>query len=161
MVNDPGFFLEPFARAGADSITVHLEAGVDPVRLRTEADRLGIKLGLAIRPDSPVLDSLSRHGALFDLVLIMTVMPGFGGQAYMPGSDERLAAAARFCETSPRAPILEVDGGIRPGTVEAAARAGARWLVAGNAVFRAEDPATAFQDLEIAARTAGLDRQIL
>lgn len=154
MVSDPAYFLEPFARAGADSVTVHLETGVDPRGLRSEADRLGIKLGLAIRPDSPVEEPLVRHAALFDLVLIMTVMPGFGGQAYMPGSDERLAAAARLCDGSPRTPVLEVDGGIRPGTAEAAARAGARWLVAGNAVFRAKDPATAFQNLEIAAREA-------
>lgn len=154
MVRDPLFFLEPFARAGADGITVHIETGVEPAALRDEADRLGIKLGLAIRPDSPVEETLRKAGDGFDLILVMTVMPGFGGQAYMPGSDERLAAAARYCATAPRRPVLEVDGGIRPGTAESAARAGARWLVAGNSVYRAEEPGTAFQSLEIAARAA-------
>ncbi len=154
MVTDPASFLEPFARAGADSITIHLEAGGDPEALRVEADRLGVKLGLAIRPDSEVARSLDRSGSLFDLILVMTVMPGFGGQAYMPGSEERLGTAARFCESAPRKPVLEVDGGIRPGTAESAAGAGARWLVAGNAIFRADSPATAFQNLEIAARAA-------
>ena len=154
MVSDPASFLEPFARAGADSITVHIEAGVDPHALRAQADRLGVKLGLAIRPDTPVVETLERLGPLFDLILIMTVMPGFGGQAYMPGSDERLAAAARYCSSAPRRPVLEVDGGIRPGTAESAARSGARWLVAGNAIFRESDPVSAFRDLESAARAA-------
>jgi ribulose-phosphate 3-epimerase len=154
MVEDPARFLEPFARAGADSITVHVETKSDPEELRIEADRLGVKLGLAIRPDSPVEETLDRWGATFDLILIMTVMPGFGGQAYMPGSEERLVAAARYAAAAPRKPVLEVDGGIRPGTAEAAARAGALWLVAGNALFRAEDPGTAFESLQIAARTA-------
>ena len=154
MVRDPLFFLEPFARAGADGITVHVETGADPAALRAEADRLGVKLGLAIRPDSPIEETLERVGEDFDLVLVMTVMPGFGGQAYMDGSEERLAAAARYCSTAPRRPVLEVDGGIRPGTAESAARAGARWLVAGNSVYRAEQPGTAFQSLEIAARAA-------
>ena len=104
MVRDPLFFLEPFARAGADGITVHIETGVEPAALRDEADRLGIKLGLAIRPDSPVEETLRKAGDGFDLILVMTVMPGFGGQAYMPGSDERLAAAARYCADRPASP---------------------------------------------------------
>ncbi len=85
MVTDPEAYLEAFAGAGADSITIHVETAADLPRCREEADRLGVRLGLAIRPDRGVEEALDRSGDLFDLILVMTVMPGFGGQAYVPG----------------------------------------------------------------------------
>jgi ribulose-phosphate 3-epimerase len=154
MVTDPRAFLEPFATAGADSITIHAETGADLPRCREEADRLGVRLGIAIRPDTPVCETLERMGGLFDLILVMTVMPGFGGQAYIPGSRERIEEAADYGGRSPRRPVVEVDGGIRPGTAEDAARAGARWLVAGNAIFRNPSPDGAFRALQKAAESA-------
>lgn len=147
MVTDPLSFLDAFAKAGAESITVHAEAGPDIRRCRTAADRLGIRLGLAIRPDSPILETLEERGAVCDLILIMTVMPGFGGQSYRDGSGARIREAASWCAKAPRQPVLEVDGGIRAGTAADAAANGARWLVAGNAIFRSVDPAAAFRDL--------------
>ncbi len=148
MVADPAAWLEPFARSGADGVTIHAEAFPDIARCRVEADRLGIALGLAIRPDTPIEETLSRWGEAFDLVLVMTVMPGFGGQAYMDGADDRIAAAARYCRSAPRRPVLEVDGGIGRGIAGRAARAGARWFVAGSAIFRSGDAAGSFRALE-------------
>jgi ribulose-phosphate 3-epimerase len=154
MVRDPLRFLEPFGRAGADSLTIHVETGVEMARCRSEADRLGLKLGIAIRPDSPIAPALKEYGDSCDLVLIMSVMPGFGGQSFLPGSAERLVEAASYCKTAPRRPVLEVDGGITRATAAEAARSGARWLVAGHAVFRQADPARAFGELESTVRAA-------
>ena len=154
MVANPAAFLEPFARAGADSITIHAEAAADLSLCRDEADRLGVRLGIAIRPDSRVGETLAKRGELFDLILVMTVMPGFGGQAYLPGSRERIEEAAAFASISPRRPVVEVDGGIRPGTAAEAASAGADWLVAGNAIFRNSLPDETFRALQSEVETA-------
>jgi len=148
MVSDPLAFLEPFAKAGADSLSIHVETGVEMARCRAEADRLGLRLGIAIRPDSPLSQILSEHGEHCDLVLVMSVVPGFGGQSFLEGSVQRLQEAAAYCRRSPRRPVLEVDGGINAATAVDAVRAGARWLVAGNAVFRQPDPPAAFRALE-------------
>lgn len=159
MIQDPLRYLPAFADAGAESITVHIEAGPDAAALRSEADRLGVRLGLAIRPDSPVEATLESSGEWFDLILIMSVMPGFGGQGYLPGSSERIARAAEMARTLPRRPLIEVDGGIRAGTAGEAARAGAEWLVAGHAVFRAPDPEAALRSLDAEIREAGTPSQ--
>ncbi len=148
MIEDPLRYLPDFAKAGAESITVHVETGVSAVKLRDEADRLGVRLGLAIRPDTPMEATLDAIGEWFDLILVMSVMPGFGGQGYMPGSSERIAAAAQRARSFPRRPVIEVDGGIRSGTAGEASAAGADWLVAGHAIFRAPDPETAFRALQ-------------
>lgn len=155
MIEEPLRYLPEFAKAGAESVTVHVETGADAAVLRSEADRLGIRLGLAIRPDTPIEPILREQGGLFDLILVMSVMPGFGGQGYLPGSSERIAQAAEAARALLRRPIIEVDGGIRPGTAREAARAGAEWLVAGHAVFRAPDPGAAFRDLQREILEAG------
>ncbi|MDM7914664.1 MAG: ribulose-phosphate 3-epimerase, partial [Candidatus Eisenbacteria bacterium] len=147
MIEQPLRYLEAFARAGADGVTVHVEANPDFAALREECDRLGTRLGLAIRPDTPVGPTLRRHGEAFDLILVMTVMPGFGGQEYKEGSAGRIREAAEIAASLPRRPVIEVDGGIKPGTIEDAAGGGAAWFVAGNAVFGAADPVEAFRDL--------------
>jgi ribulose-phosphate 3-epimerase len=154
MVRDPLAFLEPFAKAGAESVSVHVETGVEMARCRAEADRLGLRLGIAVRPDSPLDQILKEQGELCDLILIMSVVPGFGGQSFLEGSVERLEEAAAYCRRAPRQPVLEVDGGINSATAAVAARAGAGWLVAGNAVFGRPDPAGAFRALEAEVRAA-------
>jgi ribulose-phosphate 3-epimerase len=149
MVEDPGRFLDGFVRAGADTLIVHLEVLDDPrPMLQHIKNGLGKKAGLAFNPDLPVarVEPYLRDA---DLALCMTVFPGFGGQAYIPESTDRIrqlrAMIARHnpdCE-------LEVDGGIEPHTIGPAAAAGANVFVAGTAVFGAKDgPAAAVKELQ-------------
>jgi ribulose-phosphate 3-epimerase len=147
MVHEPLRFLAAFAKAGADGVTIHAEAGSDLGACRREADALGLRLGLALRPDTPLAPTLDRSGELFDLLLVMTVQPGFGGQSFLDGSEERIREAARFCESSPRRPVLEVDGGIHATTLPRALAAGAAWFVAGNAIFRQPPASEAYRRL--------------
>jgi ribulose-phosphate 3-epimerase len=156
MITDPLRFLEPFARAGADLCSVHAELELDPAVVRAAADGLGIGLGVALRPSSPLDPLIERWAAHVDLVLVMSVEPGFGGQAFHAGSAERLRRAAEVCRVRGAAPILEVDGGITAENAAEVVAAGARWLVAGNAVFREPDPVLAWRELTAtAARAAG------
>ncbi|MBX9579262.1 MAG: ribulose-phosphate 3-epimerase [Gemmataceae bacterium] len=143
MVEDPGRFLDGFVAAGADTLIVHLEVQDDPRPiLQHIKGGLGKKAGLAFNPDMPVarVEPYLRDA---DLALCMTVFPGFGGQAYIPESTDRIrqlrAMIARHnpdCE-------LEIDGGVEPHTIGPAAAAGANVFVAGTAVFGAKGGPTA------------------
>lgn len=126
-------FLEAFAQAGADIITIHPEAGPHLHKSLQAIRALGKKAGLALNPGTPV-DVLDHVMDLVDLVLVMTVNPGFGGQAYIPLEDKIRAVRQRIAATG-RMIDLEVDGGINPETAKAARAAGADVLVAGTAVF--------------------------
>ena len=141
MISDPAGYAADFARAGADSITFHLEAVPGKVEQTIQAIRAtGCKAGISIRPGTPVEAAFPYLGVV-DLILVMSVEPGFGGQKFLPGTPQRLAALdaerkRRGCTT-----LLEVDGGINAETGPLCVQAGADWLVAGNSLFRAEDPA--------------------
>lgn len=148
MVTAPLEYLERFARAGSDLCTVHVELGLSPETARTEADRLGIGLGAAIKPGTPLDDAVERWAPFVDLLLVMSVEPGFGGQAFQPAATGRLRRAAEICARLGVQPLLEVDGGIDPSTAPLVVDAGARWLVAGNAVFAAPDPVEAYLALD-------------
>jgi ribulose-phosphate 3-epimerase len=153
MITDPLQYLEPFAHAGSDLCTVHAELGIEPTSVRAEADRLGIALGVAIRPSSEldaIVEAWARH---VDLILVMSVEPGFGGQAFRPEAVSRLARTREICRRLVVDPILEVDGGIDPQTAPDVVAAGARWLVAGSAIFRAANPAETFRTLSAIARS--------
>lgn len=136
MIDNPEEFLEPFARAGADLITIHQEAAVHLHRDVHEIRRLGCRVGVALNPATPP-ETLREILPSIDLVLCMTVNPGFGGQAFIP---EVLNKVRRVRELQAEADIqdlhVEVDGGIGPENVRAAADAGADVLVAGSSVFR-------------------------
>lgn len=153
MITDPLTYLEPFANAGSDLCTIHAELAIDPRSARAEASRLGIGLGVAIRPSSeldPIVEAWAPH---VDLILVMSVEPGFGGQVFRPEAVARLARTKEICQRQGVDPILEVDGGIDAQTAPSVVAAGAQWLVAGSAIFRATDPAVAFLSLQsIAAR---------
>ena len=133
MIAPVDFFIPHFAEAGADIITVHPEAGPHLHRSLQLIKSLGKKAGVALSPATPV-DALDHVMNLVDLVLVMTVNPGFGGQAYIP-LEGKIAAVRKRIDQQNRPIDLEVDGGIAPDTAPKAIAAGANVLVAGNAVF--------------------------
>ncbi len=152
MVEDPGRFLDGFAQAGADTLIFHLEVEPEPSRLARHVKSLGKKVGLAFNPDMPV-ERVRPHLADVDLLLCMTVFPGFGGQAFIPDSLGRIRALREMIRGQNPACDLEVDGGIDAKTAPAAVTAGANVLVAGTAIFGVNDgPAEATRHLaEVAA----------
>lgn len=133
--------LESFAQAGADILTVHPESGPHLHRTLQTIRAMGKKAGVALNPATPVA-ALDHVLDLVDLVLVMTVNPGFGGQAFLPLGDKIRAVRAKIAAMG-RAIDLEVDGGINPETVRAVVEAGADVLVAGSAVFRGDPSAYA------------------
>ena len=146
MISNPAQYLQAFRDAGADSLTVHLEVCPDPVPILAQIRDLGLGCGLTINPATPV-ETLFPFLDQVDLVLIMSVQPGFGGQRFMPASlDKVRALRARMDHKGLRVPI-EIDGGITPDNAEACRRAGVGIIVAGSAVFRAADPAAAIRAL--------------
>jgi ribulose-phosphate 3-epimerase len=127
-------YLEAYAAAGSDIITVHVEAGPHIHRSLQAIRALGKKAGIAFNPGTPI-DALASVIDLVDLVLIMTVNPGFGGQAFIPVLD-KIQAARKIIDATGRHIDLEVDGGITPQTAPQVIKAGANVLVAGTSVFK-------------------------
>lgn len=133
MIEAPERHVERFAAAGSDLITIHFEATRHPERLLRRVRELGARAGLAFNPATPV-EPLRYLAEACDLVLIMTVNPGYSGQELIQATLEKVSGARAL---APHV-ILEVDGGIAPETAAAAARAGADWLVAGSALYRGD-----------------------
>lgn len=148
MVEDPGRFLDGFVKAGADTLIVHLEVLSDPRTILDHIRRgLGKKVGLAFNPDMAIAKA-EPYLRDIDLALCMTVFPGFGGQAYIPQSTERVAQLRELVNRHNPACEIEVDGGIDKKTIPLAARAGANVFVAGTAIFGApEGPTAALKEL--------------
>jgi ribulose-phosphate 3-epimerase len=128
-------YLEAFAEAGADGITVHPEAGPHIHRSLQQIRKLGKKPGVVLNPGTPV-DALDNLMDLVDLILIMSVNPGFGGQSFIESQLKKIEAARKRIDQTGRDIALEVDGGITPETARRAIAAGANTLVAGTAVFQ-------------------------
>ena len=128
-------YLEAFAAAGADGITVHPESGPHVHRTLQAIRKLGKKAGVVLNPGTPV-DALDNLMDLVDLILIMSVNPGFGGQSFIESQLEKIAEARKRIDATGRDIVLEVDGGITPQTAPRAIAAGATMLVAGTAVFQ-------------------------
>ncbi len=147
MIENPLKFLVPFAKAGSNLLTVHWEACPDAQSVIREIKKLGIKAGMALRPKTPadVLFSILKE---LDYALVMTVEPGFGGQAFMPEMLDKVRKLRKRIDEEHLRCELQVDGGINKKTAVLAAQSGATSLVAGSAVFGAPDPAQAFRDLE-------------
>ena len=141
-------YLEAFARAGADVITIHAEAGPHLDRSLQAIRALGKKAGVALNPGTPA--SVLRHVLdRLDLILVMTVNPGFGGQAFIPAMLDKIAELRDMIRG--RNIDIEVDGGITAANAADVARAGANVLVAGSAVFRAKDYTTEIRAIRTAA----------
>jgi ribulose-phosphate 3-epimerase len=138
MITDPARYLEPFRDAGADGCTVHVEVG-ETAALCAQMRDLGLRVGLAANPDTP-FDALEPYLPLVDLVLCMTVFPGFGGQSFIADVLPKVAQVRRAADEAGLALDIEVDGGVDERTVVDAARAGANVFVAGSAVFNRDDP---------------------
>ncbi|MET0919885.1 MAG: ribulose-phosphate 3-epimerase, partial [Acidimicrobiia bacterium] len=151
MVDNPQVLLADFARAGADRCIVHVELG-DPRPLFDELRGLDVGVGLVLNPGTPVDDVLPYLGDI-DLLLFMTVNPGWGGQAFIPEVLDKIALARAEIDTWGHEVEIEVDGGINVDTAPLAADAGADILVAGSAVFKADDPAAAVRAIRAAAST--------
>ena len=134
MISPVDLFLKEFADAGADIITVHPEAGPHLHRTLQTIKALGKKAGVSLNPATP-LSAIAHVMDMVDLVLIMTVNPGFGGQSFIPLVD-KIADARRMIEATGRVIDLEIDGGITPVTAKDAMSAGANVLVAGTAAFK-------------------------
>ncbi|MGC8872918.1 MAG: ribulose-phosphate 3-epimerase [Chloroflexia bacterium] len=156
MIEQPEHFLEPFAKAGADAILVHVEACTHLHRVIAEIHDLGCRAGVALNPATP-LETLQEILPDLDEVLIMSVDPGFGGQAFIPRSLDKIARLRRLLDERGLAHIdISVDGGIDVATGPQVVRAGANVLVAGAAIFEApEGPAAALEQLKKAVAAAG------
>ena len=126
--------------AGADMITVHYEASTHLHRTLTHLQQRGVKAGVVLNPATPVcvLESIID---VVDMVLLMSVNPGFGGQSFIPGTIAKLHELRAMCERHGVSPLIEVDGGISSKNIVEVVKAGANVLVAGSAVFKSEDPA--------------------
>lgn len=151
MITDPRTYAPQFVRAGADSVTFHPEVDDDPRELVDRLHDQGARVGVALKPAHPVsmVEELLPH---VDLVLVMTVEPGFGGQSFMHDVVPKIAEVDAWRTAHGAAFRLEVDGGIAEDTVAATVRAGADTLVAGSAVFRHADRAAAVDRILDAAR---------
>jgi ribulose-phosphate 3-epimerase len=150
MVDNPEVLIDDFAKAGADRCIVHVELG-DPRPLFERLRALGCGVGLVVSPETPVAAAFPYLDEI-DLLLIMSVHPGWGGQEFIPESLDKLRDARAVIESHNLAVELEIDGGINVETAPLAARAGVDILVAGSAIFHAPDPARAARAIRAAAR---------
>jgi ribulose-phosphate 3-epimerase len=149
MIDNPGELLEAFADAGADRCIVHIELG-DPRPLFDELRARNVGVGLVLSPPTPV-DTVLPYLDQIDLLLVMSVNPGWGGQPFIPEVLAKVAAARAEIDARHLPVEIEIDGGINVDTAPAAAAAGCDILVAGNAVFRAPDPVAAGRAIIAAA----------
>lgn len=147
MISEPGRYAESFVNAGCDLITFHIEADGKPDETIREIRRLGAAVGISLNPGTPV-SAIEAVLADVDMVLVMSVWPGFGGQSFMAEVLDKVREIKQRLTPQQR---LEIDGGISTETIEEAARAGADTFVAGTAVFRRPDPAAAFTELQTLA----------
>ena len=140
MVVDPETLVEPFAQAGADNITFHIEATKDPIGVIDLIKSCGCKVGLSLKPSTP-LKEIFHLLELVDIVLVMSVEPGFGGQGYLPGSNQRIKNIKSFLDENCLVNVLiEVDGGIKLHNAKMVLDSGADILVAGSEVFNSLNP---------------------
>ncbi|WP_396205931.1 ribulose-phosphate 3-epimerase [Gemmatimonas sp.] len=139
MVLEPENYFDDYVKAGADVLTIHVEAAPHLDRQIMRIKELGVKAGVALNPGTP-LSAIEEVVHLLDLVLIMSVNPGYGGQKFIPYSVDKIERARFLLDQAQSSAVLEVDGGISRDTIHACWKAGADTFVAGNAVFGAAHP---------------------
>lgn len=138
MITNPESMIEPFAKAGANLIAFHPEASITPTQTIRKINDAGCQAGLVISPDTPLNLAANLINDI-DLLLIMTVYPGFGGQSYLEKSCRKIAEAHRLVKLADHPVKLGVDGGIGPDTIQQAADAGADFFIVGSGLFGASD----------------------
>ena len=153
MITDPDLYVDAFVQAGASMISVHVEALAHLNRTIAFIKERGAKAGVAINPATPV-GSLEEVAPDLDYVLVMSVNPGFGGQAFLPRSESKVRSIRSLLDRAGNPAPIEIDGGIDLETVGRVVRAGAEILVAGSAIFHAPDIASAARALKDAAEQA-------
>lgn len=154
MIDDADREAPAYAEAGAASVTFHLEAASAPIKLARDLRRKNTRVGVALRPATPVEPLLDILGE-FDLLLLMTVEPGFGGQSFLESMLPKIRRARRAISDSGLDVSIQVDGGVSRETIERCAEAGATVFVAGSAIYRAEDAAEEISALRDLARGHG------
>lgn len=153
MIEDADRWAPDYADLGAESVTFHVEASGAPIRLARELRARGAQASMALKPATPIepyMDMLTE----LDMLLLMTVEPGFGGQSFLDVVLPKIRRARQAIEDAGVPIALQVDGGVAPDTIERAAEAGADVFVAGSAVYSADDPAKAIDDLRTMACNA-------
>jgi ribulose-phosphate 3-epimerase len=153
MISNPDLYIEKYAQAGADILTVHQEACTHLHRTIQSIHNQGIRAGVSLNPATS-LSTIENVLDDMDLLLIMTVNPGFGGQKFIPQGIKKIAEARKMIDTSDLDILLEVDGGVDSKTVKNIVQAGARVLVSGSAIFGQPDIVKAMKDLKNLAEKA-------
>jgi ribulose-phosphate 3-epimerase len=153
MIEDPDRWAPGFAEAGAGSVTFHVEAAARPRQLARDIRAAGARAGVAVKPGTS-LSSIEGLIRGIDMILVMTVEPGFGGQAFMADMMPKVQAARRLADSADVDIWVQVDGGIDAETIERCAAAGADVFVAGSAVYRSADPAMMVEQLRASAENA-------
>lgn len=151
MIDNPEVQVPWYIEAGADSVTVHVETCDKAATMLRMIGDAGVKAGISLNPET---DASALEGllGLVDMVLVMSVHPGFGGQSFIESSPAKIAAIVEMCKAEGAAPLIEVDGGIGVGTAPLVSAVGADVLVAGSAIFCADDPAAALRGIRDACR---------
>lgn len=146
MIDNPEVQVPWYIDAGADSVTVHVETCDNAATMLRVIGDAGVKAGISLNPET---DASALEGllGLVDMVLVMSVHPGFGGQSFIESSPAKIAAIVEMCKAEGAAPLIEVDGGIGVGTAPLVSAVGADVLVAGSAIFCADDPAVALRGI--------------
>jgi ribulose-phosphate 3-epimerase len=147
MIKNPDKFLEDFRKAGADIISVHFEEVVHLNRTINRIKQLGAKAGVVINPATPV-SSLKDIAEYIDLLLIMTVNPGFGGQSFISNSERRIAEAVELRKSLDANFLIEVDGGINSKTIKSVLKAGCDVFVAGSSIFHSDNISASTTELK-------------
>ncbi len=155
MIDDPDRWAPAYAEAGAGSVTFHVEAAAEPVRLARALRSAGARAGMALKPGTAV-DPYAELLPELDMLLVMTVEPGFGGQAFISEMLPKIRRAKELIRASGGAVWLQVDGGVADDTIAQCAEAGADTFVAGSAVYGPEDAAAACRRLRALATTGAL-----
>jgi ribulose-phosphate 3-epimerase len=153
MIEEPDRYLDAFAEAGASMLSVHVEVLPHLHRTIHAIRALGVQAGVVLNPSTPIV-AIEEVAGDVDFVLVMSVNPGFGGQAFIPRSEAKVREVRALLDRVGSAAEVEIDGGIDPTTVSRVVAAGARVLVAGSAIFHTADPERATRELKTAAEAA-------